>query len=227
MNAASLRMWDRSATPRAGMQQFEMGTTMAARPTNRIRIRRGFSMIELVLVMVIMGLMARMVIPKLNIGKTRADAGAQQVRSVFLTSLRTSLTRQYDVIVSFDTIRGGMRIAEDRNNNGSIEGDEWKYWRPLGEGNVFKLPPVGCTCGTTNPGASIVGATLKTVDNFPSVIFHRDGSTSSPVEVYMASTWKGRTDYRLVTLTRSTGKSELWKFSGSDATGTWLLASQQ
>ncbi|MDB4898389.1 MAG: hypothetical protein JWN53_197 [Gemmatimonadetes bacterium] len=184
-------------------------------------------MIELVIIVVVMGLMVRMLLPRLSVGKSRADAGAQQVRSVFLTALRSTLTNQSDVIVSFDTARGRIRIAEDRNNNGLIDSNEVKYWRSLGDGNAFRIPPVGCSCGTVNPGTPIVGASLKTVDNFPTVVFHRDGSTSSAMEVYLAASWKGRTDYRLVTLTRSTGRSDLWKFSGKDASGAWLLASQQ
>src|SRR6476620_5228343 len=99
------------------------------------RSRFGFSMVEIIIVLVMMAVIAGMAIPKLNLSQFRSDAAAQQVRSVFQTAQRTSLTRQFDVIVSVDTTTFGLRIAEDSSNDGTIQQGEWKFWRPTGEGN--------------------------------------------------------------------------------------------
>ncbi|MEO8623294.1 MAG: hypothetical protein ABI625_19615 [bacterium] len=163
----------------------------------------------------------RMAIPKLNLSQFRADAAAQQVRSVFQTAQRTSLTRQYDVIVSVDTSQFGLRIAEDVNNDGSIQVSEWKFWRPTGEGNSFAIPPKGLNAPTV--ASSVVGAQLKIVDYMKSVIFHRDGSTSTDAEIYVQSSYKGRTDYRCITVTRSTGRTELYRLSGTGSTAVWQV----
>jgi type II secretory pathway pseudopilin PulG len=181
-------------------------------------------MIELVLVLTILGVVAGLAIPKLNLSAYRSNAAAQQIRSVFQTAQRTSLTRQHDVIISVDTIQGGLRIAEDKNNNGAIEVSEWKFWRPAGEGNRFAVAPKRCPPDSTLvPTSSVVGSQLKTVDGMPSVIFHRDGSTSSNAELYVSSSNKGRTEMRCVTLTRSTGRSEMYKLSGSSPNTAWIL----
>jgi type II secretory pathway pseudopilin PulG len=182
------------------------------------------TLIELVIVMVMLGVVAGLAYPRLNISQYRADAAAQQVRSVFQTAQRTSLTRQYDVVVSIDTMRGGVRIAEDSNNNGQIELREWKFWRSIGEGNRFSVPPKGISPSNLTPNAAVVGPLLKTVDNLPSVIFHRDGSAGSDAEIYVSSTVRGRTDFRLVTMTRSTGRTELYRFAGTGTTGSWQVA---
>jgi hypothetical protein len=158
-----------------------------------------------------------MAIPKLNLSQYRADAGAQQVRSVFQTAQRTSFTRQYDVIVSVDTAQFALRIAEDKNNDGIIQATEWKFWRPTGEGNQFAIPPKGLYASTVT--SSVIGAQLKIVNGLKSVIFHRDGSTSSDVEIYVQSEYKGRTDYRAISVTRATGRTELWRLSGA----TWQV----
>jgi type II secretory pathway pseudopilin PulG len=179
-------------------------------------------MVEVVVVMVILGVIASMSIPRLNLGRYRIDAAAQQARSVLQTSQRTSLTRQYDVIVSVDTMQNGMRIAEDVNNNGAIEVSEWKFWRPLGAGNKFAIPPKGIAGVTV--ASSVIGSQLKTVDGFPSIIFHRDGSTSSSGEIYVASTDKGRTDWRAITLVRATGKTELYRYAGTGTGASWMVA---
>ena len=177
-------------------------------------------MVELIIVLVMMAVIMRMALPKLNTGMYRADAAAQQVRSVFQTAQRTSLTRQFDVIVSVDTTTFGLRIAEDSSNDGIIQPGEWRFWRPTGEGNSFAVPPMGLNGTVSTP---VVGSALKTVSNLPSIIFHRDGSTSSDGEVYVQSTYKGRTDYRAITVTRATGRTELWRLSGTGTGATWLV----
>ena len=184
-------------------------------------VRRGFSMIEIVIVLVMIAVIMRMALPKLNVGQYRADAAAQQVRSVFQTAQRTSLTRQYDVIVSVDTTKFELRIAEDVNNDGLIQNTEWKFWRPTGDGNTFALPPRGVNTSTVS--ASVVGSQLKTITSLPSVVFHRDGSTSSDVEIYIQNTYKGRTDWRAVTVTRATGRTEVFRLSGTGSGATWQV----
>lgn len=182
----------------------------------------GFSLLEILIVLVIIGVVMRMAVPRLNMSQYRSDAAAQQVRSVFMTAQRTSLTRQFDVIVSVDTVQFGLRIAEDVNNDGSIQVSEWKFWRPAGEGNRFGVPPKGVNYAS--PTKSVVGGSIKVVDNLPSIIFHRDGSTSTDAEIYVSSTYKGRTDFRAIALTRATGRTELYRLSGTGASSTWLVA---
>ena len=178
-------------------------------------------MIEIVIVLVMMAVIAGMAIPRLNLSQFRADAAAQQVRSVFQTAQRTSLTRQYDVIVSVDTTQFGLRIAEDVNNDGSIQVSEWKFWRPTGEGNRFAIPPRGISAASVS--SPVMGAGLRTVDGMPSVIFHRDGSTSTDAEIYVESSHKGRTDYRAIAVTRATGRTELYRLAGTGTAATWQV----
>ena len=187
------------------------------------RARRGFSLVEVVIVMIIMSIVAGLAIPKLNLSSNRVEAIAQQVRSVLQTAQRTSLTRQYDVIISFDTVRNEMRIGEDRDNNGIIDAGELRVWRPTGqnEGNIFSIPPKSLNGGTTS--SAIVGGSIRTVNGFPSITFHRDGSASSDAEIYMSNASRGALQYRLVTLTRSTGRTDMYRYAGAGATGQWQV----
>jgi prepilin-type N-terminal cleavage/methylation domain-containing protein len=193
---------------------------MAARHEARHGSRPAFSLIELVIVLVMMAVIMRMALPKLNTGAFRADAAAQQVRSVFQTAQRTSLTRQFDVIVSVDTTTFGLRIAEDSSNDGIIQTNEWRFWRPTGEGSAFVVPPKGLNGAVSSP---VVGSNIKSISNLPSIIFHRDGSTSSDGEIYVQNSYKGRTDYRAITVTRATGRTELWRLSGTGPSASWLV----
>jgi prepilin-type N-terminal cleavage/methylation domain-containing protein len=188
------------------------------------RRQHGFSLIELLIVLVIMGVVAAMAVPRLNLSGNRVEAIAQQVRSVFLTSQRTSITRQFDVIISIDTVRSELRIVEDTNNSGTVEAGEVRIWRPTGqaEGNIFAVPPVGFNTATV--ASSIVGGNFQRVDNLPSIVFHRDGSASTDAEVYVANRSKGRTEFRLITLTRSTGRTDLYKLAGTGASAKWIVS---
>jgi type II secretory pathway pseudopilin PulG len=178
-------------------------------------------MIELVIVIVVMGVFAGLAIPKVSAGRNRAEAAAQQVRSVFLTAQRTSLTRQYDVIVSFDTAKNAVRIGEDTDNNGQIIGVEWKFWRSIGDGK-FMVPPV-TSDNTTAPSKSLLGD-FKTVDMMPSIVFHRDGSASTDAEIYVGNTYKDQpTEWRMITLTRSTGRSDMFRLSNAK---TWIAGTR-
>lgn len=189
------------------------------------RRRPGFSLLEIIIVMLIMSVVAGLAIPKLNLSSTRVEAISQQVRSVFQTSQRTSITRQFDVIISFDTVRSELRIGEDRDNSGTIDvaKGEVRIWRPTGqnEGNIFSAPPK--TLAGASGSVPIVGSTLKSVDGYPSIIFHRDGSASSDAEVYMSNASRGVMQYRMVKLTRSTGRTDMYRYAGTGTTGTWQL----
>jgi prepilin-type N-terminal cleavage/methylation domain-containing protein len=191
---------------------MDAGVPMTPPPHSRRR-QRGFTLFEIVIVLIIFGVIAGMAIPRLDLSTYRSDAAAQQVRSVFQTAQRTSLTRQFDVIVSVDTVQIGLRIGEDANNDGIIQSSEVKFWRPPGEGNRFAVPPKGVN--SPNVTSSIVGAQIKSVGGLPSVVFHRDGSTSSDMEIYMSSTYKNKTDFRAITLTRSTARTELYRLVGN------------
>jgi prepilin-type N-terminal cleavage/methylation domain-containing protein len=191
-----------------------------------VRTRRGFSLLELVIVLVITGVVAGLALPKLNLTGYRMDAVALEVRSGLQTAQRTALTRQYDVIVSFDTIQNRMRIAPDINNDGAISGpDESRFitWRALGqsEGNLFTIPPKGLNTGTLR--TPIVGASLKRVNGWLSFTFHRDGSASSDAEIYVANTTRRSPQFRVITVVRSTGRTDTYRYAGSGGAAQWQV----
>lgn len=190
----------------------------------RVRDRKGFSLLELVVVLAIMGVVAALALPRMSLASYRVDGVAQQVRSVLQRAQRTALTRQYDVIVSIDTARGELRIAADSNNSGTIEPAEERSWRPTGaaDGNVFALPPRGLrTAAVASP---LVGSTLRRIGGLPSIVFHRDGSASSEAELYVANGSRGHMEYRAVTLVKSTGRTDLYRLAGEGGAARWELS---
>jgi prepilin-type N-terminal cleavage/methylation domain-containing protein len=192
-------------------------------PQAVVRTRRGFSLLEVVIVLLITGVVAGLALPKLNLTGYRVDAVALKVRTGLQSAQRIALTRQYDVIVSFDTVQNRMRIAPDMNNDGAIGGDEVRFitWHPLGqsEGNLFTIPPKGLNTATLK--TPIVGVLLKRVNGWPSLTFHRDGSSSSNAEIYVANTARRSPQFRVVTLVRSTGRTDTYRLAGTGPTARW------
>ena len=86
--------------------------------------RYGFSMIELLSVIVIMGLLTAIALPKANISSYQANAGAQVVSSALSYAQRQAISRQADTRVAFDVPNNRLRIHEDRNNDNVIDAGE-------------------------------------------------------------------------------------------------------
>ena len=78
------------------------------------------------------------------------------MRTLLQGSQRNSITRQSNVIVSFDTGGKRVRLVQDDNNNGAIDAGERVNFRALEEGAKFVKPTWNGPNGTT-PAASVVG----------------------------------------------------------------------
>ena len=218
---ATHRVFHQPPTPLRAVRRPEASSRTRRRAG---RSRAGFSLIELMLVLVVMGLVAGMTLPKLNLNGSRADGAAQQIRGALMIAQRTAITRQYDVLVSIDTARGTLRIVEDSNDTGKLDAREVQHWRPIerAEGNAFAIPPKGYSAPSVT--APVVGSGIRSLDGLPTITFHRDGSASSDAEIYLVNASRGKPAFRCVTVTRSTGRAEAYRLSGSGSGATWIVS---
>ena len=174
--------------------------------------RRGFSAIELLIVCAIVGIFATLAYPRVNFTQFQVDSGARTVRVALQNAERLAVTRQYDVVVSFDQTGKRLRILEDGNNNDAVDGGERVTYAPLEDGVHFKTPPAGLSGPVASP---IIGSNLKTIDGMPSVIFRRDGAASTDLEIYLASSKELPNDYRAIQVVQSTGRTDWFRYLGS------------
>jgi prepilin-type N-terminal cleavage/methylation domain-containing protein len=179
------------------------------------RLRAGFSLLEVVIVLLLTGIIAGLAYPRIDVTRYKADAVVTGVRSAIQQAQRAALVAQHDVIISFDVTGQRIRIGWDADNDHNISSTEHIEWRSLSSGNQFARPAAGVRGAVT---ASIVGATLRTLDAMPTVTFHRDGSLSSDLEIYM-STIGAPTLWRAVTVVQATGRSDWYRMSAT--TGKW------
>jgi prepilin-type N-terminal cleavage/methylation domain-containing protein len=182
---------------------------------------RGFTIVEMLMVIVLIGIVATWAVPKVSMSRFRADAAGRLVRTLIQNAQRNAITRQSDVITSFDLSSNRLRLVQDYNNNDTLNvGDKVDY-RALEEGAHFATPTWAGPNGTT-PSSPVVGNNLRTVSGLSGFIFRRDGSASSDAEIYVTVRDAMQQEYRAVLVNGATGRTELWKYNGT----IWIRMTQ-
>jgi len=188
------------------------------RQFGRVNVRRrrrdGYTLVELLMVVAVIGIVTAMAVPRLNTGGMRADAAVRDVRGAIQVAHRTAVMRQFDVIVSVDAANDALRVVEDRNNNASIDAGERVRWVHLEAGNTFETPPAGVAAA----GGALSAMRLsqpRTIGGLPSVIFRRHGAASSDAEIFIRGPGQTDTDFRAVTVVQATGRAEWYRRDGS------------
>lgn len=194
---------------------------MDTRHPSIARRTRGFTIIELLMVVALISIVAAMAIPRINFNRYRADAAGRLVRTQLQAAQRNAITRQSNVIASFDLSNNRLRMVQDYNNNDTLNTADKVDFRHLEEGAIYATPTWAGPSGTV-PGGPVTGSNLRAVSGMASVIFRRDGSASSDVEVYVTTRAAVPEEYRAVIVARSTGKSDLYKWNGK----AWIRMTQ-
>jgi len=172
-------------------------------------------MIEVLMVVIIVGITLTIAVPRFPVSATRADAGVRTVRALLQVAERSAVTRQSSVIVGVDAPNHRFRIHEDADNDRVVDSGERVRSEPLQEGVILATPSWGGVNGTVS--GPVVGTALRTIDGLPSVIFRRDGSASSDLELYLSAAGGAADSWRAIVLLPSTGRADAWRASGS----TW------
>jgi hypothetical protein len=171
----------------------------------------------MIVVTIVAGVSA-VAMPQLNYSAMRMDANARAVRATLQQAWRLSIQKQHDVDVSFDVAHNRLRTLEDQDNNRAAGTGERITWRPLEEGAMLAKPPARVG-GAAGPDA-VVGDGIVTVDAMPTIIFHRNGSTSGDTEVYLQLVAHGKTERRAILVAQATGRTDWYKYLN----GAWRSA---
>jgi prepilin-type N-terminal cleavage/methylation domain-containing protein len=172
------------------------------------RHQAGFTMIELLIVVIIVGLIAAMAAPKINLTRYKMEGSLMTVNSLLFGAQRLAVTRQHDIILLFDVPNGMIYVHQDQNNNGDFDAGERKRGYPLGEQVKF-----GLGTATARPMGATAVTFTQVFQGLPALVFHRTGSASEAKGLYITSMRTGHPeDTRALEVERSTGRVSWYRF---------------
>ena len=178
---------------------------------------RGFTMLEVLLVVAIVGILTVVALPRIDLYRIQANAAVQIMSTTMVATQREALTKQHDMILTFDVPNRRMRMVWDANSNSTVDAGERTRTIPLDTRISFGLGGA--------PARAFGGAAInfnKTINGLPALIFHRNGSASGIGGFYLTSTravldgtTKWNRDTRAVEIVRATGRTEWFKYNGT------------
>ena len=183
--------------------------------------RSGFTIIELVVTMILMGAILAIALPHLNLAQTKINAATQEASLTMLTAHRMAIQQQHNVVVAFDTVNRLIRVHSDKDNDGVIDADEVIRQVQLEDGVRFGLG--GATARSI--GSAPVTFT-HTQGGWPAVTFNRGGTASEFGGFYLSSVSTGAdgtraTDTRAFEVERAIGRFERYYYDNGTWTREW------
>jgi len=174
----------------------------------------GFTMVEILMVIVLIAMVAAFGLPKLNFSGYRINSGVRSLTSLIERAQRMAVTDQNNVNVLLDVSHNQIKLHDDNNNDNNMQSGERVFTYPMPEGvtyghngaptRIYSASPVSCS---------------RTENGMREIIFRRDGSASENCGFYITTTTAQQSsrpqDARSIEVIRSTGRVEWYQYSGS------------
>jgi len=182
----------------------------------------GFTLMELLVVMVMMAVVATIALPRINLSRVRSKAAIQALGTTMLALQREAIARQHNIVVIVDEAGRSLRVVYDSTNDITWNNNERMRAIPLGEEIVFGKP---AAVPTRSFGANPVNfTTVEVGSGLPAIVLYRNGSAREFGGLYL-STRKAMTgapghegETWAMEMIRATGRAEWLRWNGT----TWI-----
>jgi prepilin-type N-terminal cleavage/methylation domain-containing protein len=185
----------------------------------RMPAARGFTLVEMLIVIVIIGVLATISLPKINLSRIRSKSAIQTLGTTMLALQRDAISRQHNVLLLIDNTTNSLRVLYDSTNDLTINNNERTRSVPLGEEIVFGRPP-GVPARAFG-GNAVNFTTTEISTGNPAIVLYRNGSAKEFGGLYL-STRKamdgapGHTgETWAMEVVRATGRAEWLRWNGT------------
>lgn len=180
------------------------------------RTHAGFTLHEVLVVVVLIGIMAMMAGPRFDLSRHRSESAVHAVSTTLMAAQRAAVARQHDVAVAFDAAGLRLRIHHDADNDGIVDAGEQTRVEALPAGAVFGRGGAGAL---DRLGAGAISFTGRQ-DGMPVVVFSRGGNASEEGGLYLTSaiaeTEGNRSGAaRAIVVDRATGRASVLRYGGN------------
>ncbi len=175
--------------------------------------RRGYSLGELLWVIVILGILAALAIPRLDWMKYRLNAESRNISLQMTYAQRLAVSLQHNVRVTIDHGQRRLIVDEDANNDDTFTAGERRRVVQLDDGVNFE-----------KNGVADLPSPAPT-NEVTQIIYRRDGSADQAGVIFL-NTVRGvamssNQDSRALEIARATGRATIYRYLNS----TWIKGS--
>lgn len=192
-----------------------MGQHFPSRHLTHRPHRAGFSLVEVLMIIVIMGMLGAIAFSRVDLSRMQLRSAVQILSTTMVAAQREAITKQHDMILTFDATNRIVRVTWDANNNNLIDVNERRRTVALEDRVRF-----GRSFTTARWFGSAPINFNRSISGLPALIFHRNGSASGVGGFYLTSAravtdsrWV--MDTRAVEIVRATGRTEWFRYDGT------------
>lgn len=182
-------------------------------PRPHARGRAGFTMSEVLAVLVIIGIGTAIALPRVNLTHRRTETAVHQLATLLMAAQRAAVAGQHDVVVAFEQDARRVRVHHDLDNDGAMDGNERVVRTPLPDLVVF---------GLSSPALAQLGSRpvsfARRQGGDPAVTFNRAGSASEEGGAYLTTapeTAPRPATARAVVVDRATARAVTWRYGAA------------
>lgn len=181
--------------------------------------RGGFTLVEMLIVVVIIGILTAISLPKINLSRIRSKAAIQTLGTTMLALQRDAISRQHNVVVIIENATSSLRVLYDSTNDITLNNNERTRSVPLGEEIVFGKPS---TVPARSFGANPINfTTTEVTTGLPAIVLYRNGSAREFGGIYLSTrkAMAGAPGHQGETwameIVRATGRAEWLRWTGT------------